>query len=117
MKGAGRPARAGAGRACGPLESGQDTSTNPAAVDPNLHQKQGINHLNKVLGYAPFVAEGRQATVHLTPEDWHVVADTLFAMETPKEMLPDAIHEYGLANQNETITLRTDDYDISVDKL
>jgi hypothetical protein len=91
---------------------------NPApAVDPNLHQKQGVNHLNKVLGYAPFVAEGRAATVHLTAEDWGVVADTLFAMDTPKEMLPDAIHEYGLANENQSITLRTDDYDISIDKL
>ena len=46
-------------------------------MDPNLHQKQAINHLNKVLNYAPFVAEDGKATVHLTPEDWHVVADAL----------------------------------------
>ena len=86
-------------------------------MDPNLHQKQGINHLNKVLAYAPFVAEGNQATVHLTPEDWHVVADTLFAMETPKEMLPSAIESYGLANENRTIALRTADYEIAVEQM
>ncbi len=86
-------------------------------MDPNLHQKQGINHMEKVLGYAPFVAEGRSATVHLTAEDWHVVADTLFAMDTPREMLPDAILEYGLTNENQSITFETADYDITVDKL
>lgn len=86
-------------------------------MDPNLHQKQGINHMNKVLGYAPFVAEGRAATVHLTPEDWHVVADTLFAMDTPREMLPDAIEEFGLTNENQSISFTTADYDITVDKL
>ena len=86
-------------------------------MDPNLHQKQGINHLNKVLNYAPFVAEDGRATVHLTVEDWHVVADTLFKMNTPKEMLPDAIHEYTLANQNRTIQLTTDDYVIDVEMI
>ena len=86
-------------------------------MDPNLHQKQGINHLNKVLAYAPFVADGSQATVHLTPEDWHVVADTLFAMNTPKELLPEAIEAYGLANENRTITLRTADYEIAVEQM
>ncbi len=86
-------------------------------MDPNLHQKQGINHMEKVLGYAPFVAEGRLATVHLTAEDWHVVADTLYAMDTPSEMLPDAILEHGLTNENQSITFKTADYDITVDKL
>jgi len=46
---------------------------------PNLHQAQGINHLNRVLGYAPFVVEDGVAVVHLTPEDWGVVSDTLFS--------------------------------------
>jgi len=57
-------------------------------MDTNLHQKQGINHLNKVLNYAPFVAEHGKATVHLTAEDWHVVADMLFHMNTPNEHTP-----------------------------
>ncbi len=86
-------------------------------MDPNLHQKQGINHMEKVLGYAPFVAEGRAATVHLTAEDWHVVADTLFAMDTPREMLPGAIQEFALVNENQSITFQTADYDITIDKL
>jgi hypothetical protein len=86
-------------------------------MDPNLHQKQGINHLNKVLNYAPMVAEDGKATVHLTVEDWHVVADTLFQMETPKEMLPDPIHEYRLTKQNRTIELKTDDYLIEVEMI
>ena len=86
-------------------------------MDPNLHQKQGINHLNKVLNYAPFVAEEGKATVHLTVEDWHVVADTLFKMETPKEMLPDAIKEYRLTQQNRAIELTTDDYVIDVEMI
>lgn len=86
-------------------------------MDANLHQKQGINHLNKVLNYAPFVAEEGRATVHLTPEDWHVVADTLFQMETPKELLPDAIESYHLTDGNSTIELKTSDYLISVDMI
>lgn len=86
-------------------------------MDPNLHQKQGINHLNRVLAYAPFVAEGGQATVHLTAEDWHVVADTLFVMNTPRELLPDAIEAFGLANENQTITLKTPDCEIAVERM
>lgn len=86
-------------------------------MDPNLHQKQGINHLDKVLNYAPFVAEDGRATVHLTPEDWHVVADTLFQMNTPKEMLPEAIQEYRLTNGNRTIQLQTDAYVIDIDMI
>lgn len=78
-------------------------------MDPNLHQKQGINHLNRVLSYYPFVAEDGKAVVHLTPEDWQVVSDTLFAMETPREMLPDAIEEYRLAAGNSKIELQTAD--------
>ena len=38
-------------------------------IDPNLHQKQGVNHLNRVLGFAPMVEEDGRATVHLTAED------------------------------------------------
>lgn len=86
-------------------------------MDPNLHQKQGINHLTKVLNYAPFVAEDGHATVHLTVEDWHVVADTLFAMETPKELLPDAINAYRLAQENRAIELETDDLLIAVEMI
>lgn len=81
----------------------------------NKHLKQAINHLNKVVDYAPMVAEGREATVHLTPEDWHVVADALFKMDTPEGALPDAIEEYTLANENKTIVLKTPDYDIDVE--
>lgn len=84
-------------------------------MDPNLHQKQGINHLNRALSYAPFVAEGGQAQVHLTPEDWQVVADTLFRMETPKAMLPEAIEDYTLAKGNTAIELKTADCLISLE--
>ncbi len=86
-------------------------------MDPNLHQKQGINHLNRVLAYAPFVAEGGEASVHLTPEDWHVVADTLFAMQTPRELLPPAIEDFGLANANRTIVLTTAGLRIAVEQM
>ena len=86
-------------------------------MDPNLHQKQGINHLTKVLNYAPFVAEDGKATVHLTVEDWHVVADTLFHMDTPKELLPEAIQAYRLAEDNRVIELDTDAYAISVEMI
>jgi hypothetical protein len=88
-------------------------------MDPNIpankHMKQAINHLNRVLDYAPMVAEGRDATVHLTPQDWQVVADALFNMDTPDEMLPEAIDNYGLSNENRTITLTTPDYDIDIE--
>ena len=83
-------------------------------MDPNLHQEQAINHLNRVLEYAPMVAEDGEAEVHLTHEDWQVVADALFKMDTPREMLPAAIQEYDLTNQNRTIHLKTTDYEIEV---
>ncbi len=86
-------------------------------MDPNLHQKQAINHLNKVLDYAPFVAEGDQATVHLTPEDWQVVADALFRMDTPAEMIPDRIKKYRITNEYRTIQLDTEDYLIDVEMI
>lgn len=86
-------------------------------IDPNLHQIQGINHLNKVLGYAPMVAEDGRAEVHLTPEDSHVVADTMFHMETPREMLPDAILEYELKTETQSIELKTEDLTISVEMI
>jgi len=84
-------------------------------MDPNLHQKMGINHMNRVLGYAPMVAENGEATVHLTQEDWGVVADTLFQMNTPKEMLPEAIQEFKLVNGNQAIEFTTPDLVITVE--
>jgi hypothetical protein len=84
-------------------------------IPENKHLKQAINHLEKVLEYAPMVAEGRDATVHLTPEDWQVVADALFNMNAPEDAFPDAITDYGLTNENQTITLTTDDYDIEIE--
>lgn len=90
-----------------------------AELDPeipeNKHLKQAVNHLEKVLDYAPMVAEGREATVHLTPQDWKVVADALFNMDVPDDAFPDAIKDYGLANENQTITLTTSDYDIDIE--
>ena len=86
-------------------------------MDPNLHQKQAINHLNKVLNYAPFVAEHGKATVHLTPEDWHVVADALFHMNTPRDMLPEAIHAYRLTKENRAIELDTDAHVIEIEMI
>lgn len=76
-------------------------------MDPNLHQKMGLHHLNRVLSYAPFVMEDGRATVHLTPEDWHVVVDTLFRMDTPRSFLPEAIEDYRLAGDRDAIELRT----------
>ena len=86
-------------------------------MDPNLHQKQGINHMNKILAYAPMVEQEGKAVVHLTPEDWHVVADTLFNMNTPGEMLPEAIDSFSLANENRTIRLETANIEIDVDMI
>jgi hypothetical protein len=76
-------------------------------IDPNLHQKQGFNHLSRVLAFAPMVEEAGSATVHLTAEDWHVVADTLFHMETPREMWPEAIQDAKLHSEDQKIELAT----------
>ncbi|MEF8866010.1 MAG: hypothetical protein V5A20_09635 [Salinibacter sp.] len=84
-------------------------------IPENKHIKQAVNHLEKVLEYAPMVAEGRDATVHLTPEDWQVVADAFFNMDIPDEVFPDAIEDYGLTNENQTITLTTEEYDIEIE--
>ncbi|BBM68508.1 hypothetical protein [Rhodothermus marinus] len=83
-------------------------------MDPTLHQKQGINHLKRVLSYAPMVAENGRAEVFLTQEDWFVVADTLFRMHTPKELLPPEIQEYRLTDENRVIELVTPELTIEV---
>ena len=84
-------------------------------MDPGLHVKQAINHLERVLNYAPFVAEGREATVHLTWEDWNVVADALFHMDTPKEVFPAAITGYRLDGDKQVIELDTEAYTIKLE--
>ncbi len=84
-------------------------------MDPNLHQKKGIEHLNKVLRYAPMVATDGKATIHLTHEDWHVVADTLFRMNTSRKALPEAIVDYRLGPQHRSIELVTTALEITVE--
>ena len=78
-------------------------------MDPGLHVKQAINHLNKVIQYVPYVVEdtddGPQATVALTPEDWGVVADALFHMDQPKAVFPDALADYRMDDATGTIRL------------
>ncbi|MEM1096331.1 MAG: hypothetical protein AAGJ10_17165 [Bacteroidota bacterium] len=86
-------------------------------MDPNLHQKMGITHMNRAIQYADMVEEDGQAQVHLTREDWQVVADTLFAMHTPPEMLPDEVERYELVNEHRTIRLHTPDLIIDVEAL
>lgn len=70
--------------------------------------------MNKVLGYAPLVAAGGTAEVFLTAEDWHVVADTLFHMDTPREEIPDAIQEFTRSEDGQTIHFKTADLAIDV---
>ena len=86
-------------------------------MDPNLHQTMGIKHLNRVLSYAPMVTNDGKAEVHLTTEDWWVVADTLFKMETPKEMLPAVIEQYKLTNENQAIELVTKDCVVTIEMM
>ena len=75
-------------------------------MDPGLHVKQALNHLDKVVRYVPFVVEDDQtATVALTPEDWGVVADALFYMDTPREVIPDTIAAYRLSDDQRAIEL------------
>ena len=84
-------------------------------MDPNLHQKQGITHLEKVLQYAPMVANGDEAVVHLTREDWYVVADTLFQMNTPRELLPNSITDFRLTDDHRAIELDTESLQIRLE--
>lgn len=78
-------------------------------MDPGLHVKQAINHLNKVLAYYPYVTQDGEATVALTPEDWGVVADALFHMGTPAEVFPDPIADYRTSDDGREILLTVQD--------
>lgn len=78
-------------------------------MDPGLHVKQAINHLNKVLAYYPYVTEDGAATVALTPEDWGVVADALFYMDTPPEVFPAPITDYRRSDDGAEILLTVQD--------
>ena len=78
-------------------------------MDPGLHVKQAINHLNKVLAYYPYVADGGEATVALTPEDWGVVADAFFHMDTPPEVFPDAIVSYRMSDDGSEMLVAVQD--------
>jgi hypothetical protein len=86
-------------------------------MDLGLHAKQGINHLNRVINYAKFVAEDGAATVHLTFEDWHVLADTLFHMDTPRDMIPDHVQDYSLVEGKDAILVTTEDCAITVEMM
>jgi hypothetical protein len=86
-------------------------------MDHGLHVKQGLNHLQRVLDYAPFVAEDGRATVHLTFEDWHVLADTLFHMDTPRELLPDQVSDVQFDEAGQKIEVTTQDLRIAVEKM
>lgn len=83
-------------------------------IPANKHIKMAVKHLDRVLQYAPMVAEGRDATVHLTQQDWQVVADVLFKMEAD-DALPDAIQDYEFTDQNRVIALTTPDHDIRLE--
>ena len=78
-------------------------------MDPGLHVKQAINHLNKVIAYAPYVTHDGEATVALTPEDWGVVADAFFHMGTPPEVFPDAIETYRLSDDGSEMLVTVND--------
>jgi hypothetical protein len=84
-------------------------------MDPGLHVKQAVNHLNKVLAYAPYVREGGHAVVALTPEDWQVVADALFRMDVPRSVLPAAIEDFKLVDNGRSIELATPDGFVTVE--
>ena len=71
--------------------------------------------MDKVLRYASMVAADGHASVHLTTEDWHVVADTLFRMNTPQEFLPDAITGFRMREDGRGIELDTDAVRITVE--
>jgi len=86
-------------------------------IDPNLHQQQGVRHIKRVLGFAPMVEEAGKATVHLTAEDWHVVADTLFHMNTPKEIIPEAILDSSLDAETQKMVLKTATIEITVEMI
>ncbi len=86
-------------------------------MDSNLHLKMGVHHLTRVLDYSQFVAADGRATVHLTQEDWQVVADVLFRMETPREVLPPDIVDYRLTDNGRIIQLDTADCVIDIDMM
>lgn len=95
----------GAGRTFCPLS----TICRSLEMDPGLHVKQALNHLQKILAYYPYVEEDGAATVALTPEDWHVVADALFHMDTPRALIPDAITDYRMAEDGSVMLLTVED--------
>ena len=84
-------------------------------MDPGLHVKQAINHLEKILGYYPMVQEGDTAEVFLTPEDWQVVADAMFYMGQPKDVFPSAIQSYDLNEDDRKILLHVEGCTVEVD--
>jgi hypothetical protein len=86
-------------------------------VPQNLHQQQGVNHLIRVLSYAPMVEENGEATVYLTPEDWHVVADTLFNMDTPGDVLPPEIMSFRRGEGDVGIELKTENILITLEMI
>lgn len=84
-------------------------------MDANLHVNQALNHLNRVLSYYPLVREGDEATVWLTYEDWHVLADLLFRMGDPTPYLPEAVRSFRLSEDESAIVVRTADCAIRIE--
>ena len=86
-------------------------------MDPGLHAKQGLNHLTRILNYAKFVEQEGEAVVHLTFEDWHVLADTLFHMDLPPELVPPEVLDYALQEEGNAILISTGDCRIIVEMM
>jgi hypothetical protein len=76
-------------------------------MDLNLHQKRGLDHLSRVLQYYPMVQDGDTSVVGLTDEDWHVLSDTLFNMDTPRDMIPAEVLDYRFSKDGTQIELQT----------
>lgn len=74
-------------------------------MDLNLHQKKGLEHLHKILRYYPMVQEGAQAVVGLTREDWHVLCDTLFHMDIPRDQVPAQVTGWRFSEDGEQMVL------------
>jgi len=82
-------------------------------MEPTLHQKQGLNLLERVLKFYPIMQEGNSSVVQLTEQDWLVLMDFADNPEA-QGLFPEQVSEMTVDRSRRTINIKTDDCDVEV---
>lgn len=82
-------------------------------MEPTLHMQQGLNLLNRVLQFYPYMREGDRSVVTLTQQDWLVLMDFAQNPEA-NEMRPEAVSDMAVDMRTGVINVTVPDCVVEV---